>query len=178
MRAVAVRTRDARRARFPLRGLVFVTTALSLTASCRHDPEPSVGDAPGQLAAPAPDPEAGVPPEMVGTSWRLVRLDGRELDPELPEVTLSFESARASGSGGCNWYTGWLEEAAFGRLVVSHLAVTRRSCVHPRIMDRESRYLAALEGSKTYRLDGDRLVLTGTTTGSLEFRRERSPRPE
>ena len=74
------------------------------------------------------------------------------------------------GSAGCNWYTAWLEEHA-DAVLVSHLAATRRDCIHPRIMDLEARYLAVLEGVVTYRLDGERLLLTSGTAGSLEFRR-------
>lgn len=168
-----MRAAEGRRARSPRRGLVLVTTSLSLLGGCRHGAETAVGDAPAGLAVPDPGAvaEPRIPPELAGTTWRLVRLDNREMDPDLPAVTLTFKSGRARGSGGCNWYTGWLAEPAAGRLVFSHLAVTRRSCVHPRIMDREARFLAALEGSEAYRLDGDALVLSGEPAGSLEFRR-------
>jgi heat shock protein HslJ len=108
--------------------------------------------------------EGAVPAELVGTEWRLVEIDGRAPDSDLPPVTLSFALARAEGSGGCNWYTGWLEQGAAGRFVVSHLAVTRRDCAHPRIMDREEGYLAALEEVSSYRLIDGELALTSRTT--------------
>lgn len=137
---------------------------LVLTAACRHVPETLADDVPVRPALPATSPtvEAVVPPDLVDTAWRLAGIDGRELDPELPDVTLAFESDRVSGSGGCNWYTGWLAEAD-GGFTISHLAVTRRSCVHPRIMDREARYLAALETISSYRLsDGELTLIYGS----------------
>ena len=123
--------------------------------------------------APAQEPPAAavVPASLVDTTWRLVELDGRAPDPDLPPVTLGFGPSRAEGSGGCNWYTAWLEPTARG-LAVSHLAATGRNCLHPRIMDLEARFLAGLEGLDAYRLDGDRLVLATGAAASLGFSRE------
>ncbi|MGH7570514.1 MAG: META domain-containing protein [Gemmatimonadota bacterium] len=131
-----------------------------MTAACRHGPETSARGIPDQRAVPATSPavEVVVPTELVDTAWQLVRIDGWELDPELPDVTLTFEPDRLSGSGGCNWYTGWLEEGD-GGLRISRMAVTRRDCIHPRIMDREARYLVALEEISGYRLTDGELAL-------------------
>lgn len=110
--------------------------------------------------SPAQETTAVVPAELDGTEWRLVEIDGRAPDPDLPAVTLSFGPARAEGSGGCNWYTAWLEAGQDGGFVVSSQAVTRRDCMHPRIMEREARYLAALEEISGYRLTEGELALT------------------
>jgi heat shock protein HslJ len=106
--------------------------------------------------------DALVPAELDGTEWRLVEIDGRALDPDLPPVTLAFGTTRGEGSGGCNWYTAWLDPGAAGRFVVSHLTATDRDCMHPRIMEREARYLAALEEVSGYRLTEGELTLTST----------------
>ena len=108
--------------------------------------------------------QAAVPAELVGTDWRLAELDGRPPDPDLPPVTLSFGPLRAEGSGGCNWYAAWLGDGRDGGLAVSNLAATRRDCRHPRIMERETRYLAALEEFSGYRLTKGALALTFGTT--------------
>ncbi len=140
-----------------------------LTAACRHGPGTSAAGTPDQRALPARSPaEAVVSPDLVDTTWRLVGIGGRALDPELPEITLGFESGRISGSGGCNWYTGWLAEAD-GGFTISHLAVTRRSCVHPRIMDREAQYVAALEKISSYRLTDRELTLMYGSTAENAF---------
>jgi heat shock protein HslJ len=156
-----------------MRALVLTTIlagAPFVTAACRHD----LGSTPGEQAQPGvlATEEAGeavVPPELVDTSWRLVRLDGRGLDPELPAVTLRLLADRGEGSAGCNWYTAWLEAPGPSQLTVAHLAVTRRDCLHPRLMDREARFLEALETIESYGFAGDELILT-VEGGGLEFR--------
>ena len=102
---------------------------------------------------------AVVPAELDGTEWRLVEIDDRAAESDLPPVTLSFGPARAEGSGGCNWYTAWLGEGAGESFLVSYLNSTHRDCAHPRIMDREARYLAALEQVSGYRLTAGDLAL-------------------
>ena len=89
----------------------------------------------------------------------MVEMDGRAPESDLPPVTLSFGPARAEGSGGCNWYAAWLEEGADETLLVSTLTSTRRDCIHPRIMEQEARYLAALGEVSGYRLMAGELAL-------------------
>ncbi|HKY60215.1 MAG TPA: META domain-containing protein [Gemmatimonadota bacterium] len=125
-----------------------------------------------EARAQDPPAETVVPGTLVNTTWRLIEMDGRAPEPDLPPVTLAFGPARAEGSGGCNWYSAWLEFPAARQVAVSYLTATRRDCLHPRIMDREVRYLEALETLETYRLDGDRLFLAAGTTPGLAFRRE------
>ena len=108
--------------------------------------------------------DAVVPAELDGTEWRLVEIDGWAPDSDLPPVTLAFGTTRGEGSGGCNWYTAWLDPGAAGHFVVSHLTATDRDCMHPRIMEREARYLAALEEVSGYRLIEGGLTLTSRTT--------------
>ena len=123
--------------------------------------------------SPAQRPDqSAVPAGLVGTKWRLVEFDGAAPEPDLPPVTLAFGPARAEGSGGCNWFSAWLEFTDGQRVAVPYLTATRRDCIHPRIMDLEARYLAALETLESYRLDGDRLVLASATSPNLAFRRE------
>jgi heat shock protein HslJ len=153
-----VRTSGIERPIFLMGGLIMVAIASTLIVACRHGLESSAGDLPRPQAAPGPSPGTIVPTGLIDTSWRLIRIENKELDAELPVVTLTFESTRLIGSGGCNWYTGWLENTD-GGLTISHLAATRTDCVHPRIMDREARYLADLERFTVLRWAGDALAL-------------------
>ena len=127
---------------------------------------------PSGSLAQEPSNDTVLPAALVDTRWRLAAIDGRPPDPELPPVELRVLPARVEGSAGCNWYTAWLEEQG-SRIVVSHLAVTGRDCLHPRIMDLEARYLADLESLTGYRWTGDVLSLTAGAieNGGLLFTR-------
>lgn len=74
-----------------------------------------------------------------------------------------------SGFGGCNRYTGQVEEKAPGAIAIGPLAVTKMACPPP-AMDVESRYFAALAQVTQYRVAGSRLVLSGPS-GELAFER-------
>ncbi|MGH7543810.1 MAG: META domain-containing protein [Gemmatimonadota bacterium] len=130
---------------------------------------------PNGSLAQEPSNDAVLPAALVGTTWRLAAIDGRPPDPDLPPIELRVRPARIEGSAGCNWYTAWLEERAVA-VAVSHLAVTGRDCLHPRIMDLEARYLADLEGFTVYRWTGHALALRAGTNenGWLLFTREPS----
>ena len=130
-----------------------------------------VGSMAGEAMAQEATNQALLPAALADSAWRLVEIDGNVPDPDLPPVTLAFGPARAEGSGGCNWYTAWLEISGDRKVAVSHLAATSRDCVHPRTMDLEARYLAALEGLTTYSLGGDALVLTAGDNTRLGFMR-------
>jgi heat shock protein HslJ len=156
MRAPAVTARVPR--------AILSLTLVAGAASARHARAQEPADAPMVHTA------------LVGTTWRLVAIDGRPLDPDLPPVTLNVRSARFEGSGGCNWYTAWLEEHA-GTVAVSHLAATGRDCLHPRIMELETRYLAYLEGFRVHRWTGYVLALMADEkeSGWLLFTRPGAP---
>lgn len=128
---------------------------------------------PDVSVAQEPSDDAVFPAALVGTTWRLSAIDGRSPDPDLPLVRLNVRPARLEGSAGCNWYTAWLDRHGDG-LAVSHLAATRRDCIHPRIMDLEARYLTYLENFRVYRWTGDALALMADTSEKdwLLFRRD------
>lgn len=152
--------------------------ALVLSATCLAVLAVDVLSTAVEALAQEPPGEAVLPAPLVDTEWRLVRIDDRAPDPDLPPVTLTLGASRAEGSGGCNWYTAWLEEHA-GTVAVSHLAVTGRDCLHPRIMDLEARYLADLEDFTVYRWTGYVLALMAdeNENGWLLFTREGRPPP-
>jgi heat shock protein HslJ len=112
------------------------------------------------------------PASLVGPTWRLVSIDGREAVPGV-RVTATFAADdRIAGTAGCNRYTG--RAAADGaRLDVGLLASTRMFCGAAGVMDQESAYLAALEKVRSYRIAGTTLEL-GPAPGrtSLLFKLE------
>jgi heat shock protein HslJ len=109
---------------------------------------------------------------LVGREWRLVSMGpvGNETDV-IPGTrpTLSFgEDRRASGSTGCNSFSGTYEvngdRISFGRLVS-----TRRACLDQRANQQEQRYLSALESANRFRIIANRLTLNAGTRSALNF---------
>jgi heat shock protein HslJ len=79
---------------------------------------------------------------------------------DLPaEVTLTVADGRASGSSGCNTYSGQIERDG-DEVVLSGVAVTERFCEDTDVMALEARYLDALVSNRwVATVDGDRLTM-------------------
>jgi heat shock protein HslJ len=105
------------------------------------------------------------PLELVGPTWRLVRIQGQ---PVIDGTAVSAEftsEARVAGKAGCNQYSGGARAEDGGRLVVGPLASTRMACSPQAVMDQETRYLTALQAAESFAIDGSQLRL-GPTAGS------------
>jgi heat shock protein HslJ len=116
--------------------------------------------------------KSAAPPALIGPTWRLASINGREALPGVRVTAVFGADDRVAGTAGCNRYVG--RGAASGsRLDVGPLAMTRMFCGADGVMDQEQAYVAALENAKAYRIDGARLTL-GRTSGSatLVFRLE------
>ncbi len=95
------------------------------------------------------------------------------------EPGLAFDAAakRASGSGGCNRFTGAYTRTALEGLVFSPMAGTMMACADG--MDTERVYLKALSRVKSYNILGSILELYdegGTLVARFEARRQRRRR--
>ena len=83
--------------------------------------------------------------------------------------TLVLEDGQASGSGGVNTFRGSYESPADGELTFSPPASTRMA--GPEVaMAQEAAFLKALEQTKRFELDGDRLVLGNAGNDTLRRR--------
>ncbi len=86
-------------------------------------------------------------------------------DPHDGAITLAFEGGRASGSGGCNRFTGSYEEdgesVSFGQL-----ASTRMACLDE-VMSAETAYFAALESVSSWSATEGELVLSDSSGQEL-----------
>jgi heat shock protein HslJ len=99
---------------------------------------------------------------LAGTEWRLVSIGPAGGEASLvagTSVTLKFgEDGRASGSTGCNAYSGTYEvrgdTLSFGRLIS-----TRRACLDQNANQQEQRFIAALEAANRFRLASNRLTI-------------------
>ena len=94
--------------------------------------------------------------DLLGTSWRLVEIDG-QAPPAGTEVTLSFRREQLEGYTGCNHYFGSYL-AKRGRLAVEGLNMTERGCLEPEgIHQQENRLAQLLSHATHYERSGDEL---------------------
>src|SRR6185295_15408702 len=99
---------------------------------------------------------------LAGTDWRLISLGPAGGEASLvagTTVTLKFgEDGRASGSTGCNSYSGTYhvrgDSILFGRLIS-----TKRACLDQNANQQEQRFLSALESANRFRLSSNRLTI-------------------
>lgn len=119
---------------------------------------------------------------VAGTDWRLVSFGPAGGEAGLvagTAVTLKFgEDGRASGSTGCNSYSGTYQvrgdNISFGRLIS-----TRRACLDQNANQQEQRFLAALEAANRFRLSSDRLAIISDRNRSvLNFVNNQSSEPD
>jgi len=119
---------------------------------------------------------------LAGTDWRLISLGPSGGEASLvagTTVTLKFgEDGRASGSTGCNSYSGTYQvrgdTISFGRLIS-----TRRACLDQNANQQEQRFLAALEAANRFRLSSDRLtILSDRNRTVLNFVNNQSSEPD
>jgi heat shock protein HslJ len=129
----------------------------------------------GLLSACATVSPAADTPSLVGTAWVLSALPGHT--PVAGSiVTLRFEASRASGSAGCNQYSGTYTSSG-SSLTFGPAATTRMMCAEPEgLMEQEQRFLQALRSVASARLEGDRLELR-STDGALAISLTRVPAP-
>ena len=94
--------------------------------------------------------------DLDGTEWVLQSVDGSS-PLEGTEITLAFSGGGASGSAGCNAYSGPYSVEGEDGLSFSDFVNTAMACLEPvGIMDQEEKYLEALRAATGFRLsDGE-----------------------
>jgi heat shock protein HslJ len=111
-------------------------------------------------------------PDLDGTSWNLVSVNGK---PVLADThpTLNFDNGQASGAGSCNGfgaeYTLKGEKPVFGPVLSTMMA-----CSPQEVMDQEQAFFSTLAATASYRVDGSRLTLLDAAGNVLaEFTAEK-----
>ncbi len=90
---------------------------------------------------------AGLGPNLGGREWVAQDVNGAPVSAAKP-LTLRFDGGQASGSAGCNTFSGSYKLRE-DRLEFGPLATTRMAC-EPAIMEQEGRYLAILGAARSY----------------------------
>jgi heat shock protein HslJ/uncharacterized membrane protein len=107
-------------------------------------------------AAPQPAPAAAAV-ALLGTAWKLDRLDGMPVQRGT-EPTLEFPAeGRASGNGSCNRFNG-IVSIQDGAIMFGGIATTRKAC-REAVMRQEEAYLSALRESVRFEADAESLIL-------------------
>ena len=110
--------------------------------------------------------KTAAPPSLIGPTWRLVSIEGREAVPGVRVTAVFAADDRVAGSAGCNRYFG--RAAAKGAQVeIGLLASTMMYCGAEGVMPQEQDYLGAMEKVRSYRIAGSELQLgpaSGRTT--------------
>lgn len=97
------------------------------------------------------------PPALVGTQWRLERLDGKSVPDRVPSTLLFSDSQAAGGTLACNRYSAqYTQDGAFLKFV--EVAATRMACPPP-VMEQETRFAGVLEATRRMKRDGRTLLL-------------------
>jgi len=109
---------------------------------------------------------------LFGSEWVLVELGGQPIGGAAmntsPTLVLDADATRAAGFAGCNRFTTSYTLGA-AELRFGNIAATRMFCADT--MTLEDRYLAALGGTRSFRVTGGRLDLLGDTGVTARFER-------
>jgi heat shock protein HslJ len=119
----------------------------------------------GAVALLAPtDAGAGTadtpPPPLAGTAWVLAGLPGRTLPAE-GTVSLQFEKQRVAVQDGCNRYKAPYKADGGTIEVILEEPLSTMDCA-PERTEIAHLFLTALEGARSYKLDGGQLKLLAT----------------
>ena len=97
---------------------------------------------------------------LEGTTWTVIEMDGHGIDVDdggrRPSLFLSAPDSTASGSGGCNRFTGGYTVSS-DSLTFGQMASTMMACAD--MMDVESKYFEILNSAAVYDLYGSMLEL-------------------
>lgn len=98
-----------------------------------------------------------IPPALIGTQWRVEKLDGRNVPGKTPSTLQFTDSSAAGGTLGCNRFsTQYTQDGAY--LKFADVAATRMACPPP-VMEQEARFAGILEATRRIRKDGRDLLL-------------------
>ena len=117
-----------------------------------------------------PSADAGTAPRLPLGSWQVVDLPGVTLVPDHEPVATFNADGSINGNTGCNTFGSQAALTAAG-VSISNSFMTRIGCEEER-HDVESAFLAALENTASFELEGEALTLSasdGTVLATLDL---------
>ena len=100
--------------------------------------------------------------DLIGGTWVAEDIDGAGVVDNAQSTLVFGNDGRVSGRGACNSYGGTADLKG-AQVIVGELMSTKMACA-PAVMDQETRFMAALQATRTYRMDeGNKLVLSDAT---------------
>lgn len=97
------------------------------------------------------------PPDLIGSIWRLVSLNGEPI-VEGSDVVLGISEGRVGGFAGCNTYFGAFS-ASGNQVSLSTIGATQKACLDEAVMDQESVFLQGLEQIASYSVEEGQLTV-------------------
>lgn len=121
------------------------------------------------LAAACGSDGEGMPTDY---AWQLTGIAGPDGSMGAPVAatapTLAFEDDTAAGNASCNQYFGAYDLDG-SSITFGPLASTEMFCGDPGVMDQEAAYLAALQSTDAWTVDGEVLTLSSDGAAVLEY---------
>jgi heat shock protein HslJ len=103
---------------------------------------------------------------LSGTRWQAQSIEGAPVAYRTP--TIEFAADRISGTGGCNRYFG-MYQITGAQISVGGVGSTEMAC-EPVVMAQEAAFHTALGDARSFRREGETLVLASATGDVLVFR--------
>jgi heat shock protein HslJ len=132
-----------------VRRLLVVALLSTLLAACDDASSATGGSGPG-------------PASLAGTQWAVVAADRLTAPVPGREPTLVLEADRASGSGGCNNFSGtYTYDPATGAIAFRALSMTATACLDHPLTNFERAFFEALSSADRVVGTDLQLVITG-----------------
>ncbi len=103
---------------------------------------------------------------LSGTRWQAQTIEGAPVAYRTP--TIEFAADRISGTGGCNRYFGTYQITG-AQISVGDVGATEMAC-EPVVMAQEAAFHTALGDARSYRREGETLILASSSGDVLVFR--------
>src|SRR5688500_14435736 len=105
-----------------------------------------------------------------GPIWQLEQLGSELIEPSTDprrnaQIQFDRNSGRVTGSGGCNRVSGTYERSG-STLRLRQLGATRMACPNEASSINETQFLAALQATDSYRLQGVSRISLRATSGT------------